>query len=185
MRLVKYASLVLGVVLTALPIAAAIKAMTLTEMMEITTDVAHVRIVEKSSFRLAHPFPEAVYTQLSVVGTSLRTGKPVQTTLVFLGSHDPDDQYGTSEMPTLQDTRKGSEVVVFYYKDADFPGERNVVFNLGAIFRVEKAFGAPVVIGKGEGFPFAENTKLEDARVAVRDIHLELLAKAEQASAGK
>ena len=182
MRLVKYASLVLGVVLTALPIGAAIKAMTLAEMMQITTDVAHVQILEKSSFRLAHPFPEAVYTELTVKGTSLRTGKDVETTLVFLGSHDPDDQFGVSEMPTLQDTRVGSEAVVFFHRDEAFPGERNVVFNLGAVYRVEKAFGAPVVIGKGEGFPFAENVKLVDARDQVRKIHLELqAAQAEQA----
>jgi hypothetical protein len=171
MRLVKYASLVLGVVLTALPIGAAIKAMTLAEMMEITTDVAHVRILEKSSFRLAHPFPEAVYTELAVKGTSLRTGKAVETTLVFLGSHDPADQYGVSEMPVLQDTRVGSEAVVFFFRDAAFPGERNVLFNLGSVYRVEKTFGSPVVIGKGEGFAFPENIKLEDARRAVSETH--------------
>jgi len=182
MRLVKYASLVLGVVLTALPIGAAIKAMTLAEMMEITTDVAHVQIIEKSSFRLAHPFPEAVYTELAVKGTSLRTGKAVETTLVFLGSHDPDDQYGVSEMPTLQDTRVGSEVVVFFHRDTAFPGERNVLFNLGAVYRVEKTFGRPVVIGKGEGFAFPENVKILDARTQVRATHLALqAAQADQA----
>jgi len=171
MRIVKYASLVLGVVLTALPIAAAIKAMTLAEMMEITTDVAHVQILEKSSFHLGHPFPEAVYTELSVKGTSLRTGKAIETTMVFLGSHDPDDQYGISEMPTLQDTRVGSEVVVFFFRDAAFPGGRNVLFNLGSVYRVEKTFGSPVVIGKGEGFAFPENIKLEDARLNVSETH--------------
>jgi hypothetical protein len=176
MRLVKSATLALAVVLTALPIGAAIKAMNLTEMMTITSDVAHVRILEKSSFRLAYPFPEAVYTELTVKGTSLRTGKDVETTLVFLGSHDPKDQYGVSEMPTIQDTRKGSEVVVFFYKDTAFPGERNVLFNLGAVYRVEKTFGNPVVIGKGEGFPFPENVKLEDARLNVRATHLAMQA---------
>ena len=55
----------------------------------------------------------------------------------------------------------------------------------GSVYRVEKSFGTPVVIGKGEGFAFTENTKLQDAAVAVRNVHLALQAAAEQASAGK
>ena len=79
-------------------------------------------------------------------------------------------------MPTIQDTRIGSEVVVFYYKDTTFPGERNVLFNLGAVYRVEKTFGAPVVIGKGKGFPFPENIKLDDARRKVSATHIAMQA---------
>jgi hypothetical protein len=172
MRAVKSSLLVLSLVLATVPVAAAIKAMNLTELMGITTDVAHVRILEKSSFALAYPFPEAVYTRLTVEGVSLRTGKPVETELVFLGSHDPDDQYGVSEMPTIQDTRIRSEVIVFFQRDKAFPGEANILHNLASVYRVEKTFGSPVVIGKGEGFAFTENIKLADARVAVRDIHL-------------
>ena len=177
MRLVKCALLVLGVAVAALPVGAAIKAMNLAEMMTITTDVADVHILGKTTFRLAYPFPEAVYTELTVEGTSLRTDKPVKTTLVFLGSQDPADHYGVSEMPTLQDTRVGSEVVVFYTKDPDFPGQRNVLHSLANVYRVEKSFGEPVVIGKGEGFPFAENLKLSDARQVVKQTAAALQAK--------
>lgn len=176
MRIVKHSLLALSLAIVALPVAASIKAMNLGELMQITTDVAHVRILAKSTFPLAHPFPEAVYTKLTVEGTSLRTGKAVKTDLIFLGSHETSDQYGVSEMPTLQDTRIGSEVVVFFEHVKSFPGEADMLHNLGTIYRVEKAFGTPVVIGKGEGFAFPENVKLSDARRTVRETHLKLLA---------
>jgi hypothetical protein len=167
----------------AVPLTAAIKAMTLSELMGITSDTAHVRILEKSSFRSDWQVPGAAWTKLKVQGTSLRTGEPVDTELVFLGSHDPADHYGTSEMPTLQDTRVGAEAVVFFAKNADMPGQPNQVFDLGGVYRVEKGFGEPVVVGKGEGFAFPENAKLADVGALVRKTHLELLAA--QAGAGK
>jgi hypothetical protein len=184
MRMLKSSLLVLALALATVPVTAAIKAMTLSELMAITTDVAHVKITAKATFPLAHPFPEAVYTKLTVEGKSLRTGEAVKTDMIFLGSHDPDDQYGISEMPTLQDTRVGSEVIVFFERDKSFPGEANMLHNLGTVYRVEKTFGTPVVIGKGEGFAFPENVKLVDARNSVRETHLALQA-AQSAVDGK
>jgi hypothetical protein len=182
MRLSKSVTVALGLALVALPAVASIKALTLSELMGITTDVAHVRILDKQSFPLDWPFEGAVYTRLTVEGTSLRTQQPVSTQVVFLGSHDPKDQYGTSEMPTLQDTRVGNDVVLFYFKNPDMPGRMNQVFDLSGVYRVEQTFGAPVVIGKGEGFAFPENVKLDDARAQVRAAHLQLEA---QSKAGK
>jgi hypothetical protein len=176
MRFLRTASLALGLALVALPAAAAIKAMTLDELMGITTDTVHGRILEKSSFRMDWPFEGAVYTQLTIQGESLRTQEPVTTQVVFLGSHDPADHYGTSEMPTLQDTRVGGETVVFYHRDSEMPGQLNRVFDLSGVYRVESGFGAPVVIGKGEGFAFPDNVKLADARAQVRETHLALQA---------
>jgi hypothetical protein len=177
MRLSKSVAVALGLALVAVPAIASIKAMTLKELMAITTDVVDAHIVAKSSFKLDYPFEGAVYTRLSIDGTSLRTQEPVKTDVVFLGSHDPADQFGTSEMPTLQDTRVGSEVVIFFGKDQDFPGRLNVAYGLHCIYRVEEAFGAPVVIGKGEGFAFPENVKLDAVRDSVRATHLELAAE--------
>lgn len=177
MRLSKSIAIALGVALAAAPAFAAIKAMTLKELMAITTDAVDGKIVGKTTFRLDYPMDGAVYTRLELEGTSLRTQQPVKTSVVFLGSHDTGDQFGTSEMPTLQDTREGSEVVVFFANDKDFPGGANVVYNLAGVYRVERAFGAPVVIGKGEGFAFTENRKLDDVRTQVRAAHLELQAE--------
>ena len=174
MRLPRTLSVALGLALVALPAAAAIKAMTLSELMNITTDVVHGRILEKSSFHMDWPYEGAVYTKLTIQGESLRTQKPMTTQVVFLGSHDPADGFGTSEMPTLQDTRVGGEVVVFYKRDLQMPGQLNQVYNLAGVYRVETAFGAPVVIGKGEGFAFPENVKLAEARTQVRATHLAL-----------
>ena len=87
---------------------------------------------------------------------------------------DPDDPEGE-----IRHARVGNEAVVFFYKDPQMPGaSTNVVFGLDCVYRVEAAFGAPVVVGKGEGFAFPENLKLDDARVAVRAAHLELAKKA-------
>lgn len=177
MRLSKSIAVALGVALVAVPAIASIKAMTLKELMGITTDVVDAHITAKQSFKLDWPMEGAVYTRLSIEGVSLRTQQPVKTEVVFLGSHDPADQFGTSEMPTLQDTRVGTEAIIFFAKDQDIPGRLNLVYGLDCVYRVEQAFGAPVVIGKGEGFAFSENLKLEDARTQVRATHLELQAE--------
>jgi hypothetical protein len=179
MRILKSAAVALGLALVALPAGAAIKAMTLTELMGITTDVVHGKILDSSTFRLDYPFEGAVWTKLTVEGDSMRTLAPVKTDVVFLGSHVASDRFTVSEMPTLQDARVGNEAVIFYFTDPQMPGaSNNVVFALDSIYRVETAFGAPVVVGKGEGFAFPENVKLDDARAQVRAAHLELAKKA-------
>ena len=183
MRFPKIALAALGAAALAVPTFAAIKAMTLSELMEVTNDAVHVKILEKSSFRADVPTQGVVWTKLKVQGESLRTGEPVNTEVVFQGSHDAADNYGTSEMPTLQDTRVGGEAVIFYGKMESLPGQPNVAFNLAGVYRVEKGFGAPVVIGKGEGMAFAENVKLDDASKLIRKTHLEL--QAAKPAAGK
>ena len=176
MRFPKIALAALGAAALAVPTFAAIKAMNLSELMGVTTDTVHVKILEKSSFRADYPMQGVVWTKLKVEGQSLRTGEPVNTEIVFLGSHEPSDNYGTSEMPTLQDTRVGGEAVIFFGKMAGMPGQPNVAFNLAGVYRVEKGFGTPAIIGKGEGFAFAENVKLDAASKQIRQTHLELQA---------
>ena len=183
MRFVKNLMLAVAVALVALPIGASIKAMTLSELMSVTDDVVHVRILEKTTFHLAYPSPDSVYTKLEVKGVSLRTGEAVETEVVFLGSHDPADEYGITIMPTLQDTRVGHEAIIFLRRDAQMPGQMLVVDNLGCLYRLEQGFGPPVVMGKGEGAAFPENVKLEDARRIVHETHL--LLQAAKASAEK
>jgi len=162
---------------------AAVKALTLSELMEITTDTAHVHITARSTVHLDYPYEGVVWTKLAVEGESLRTGAAVKTDLMFLGSHDAADRFTISEMPTLQDTRTGGEAVVFWWDDPELAGGAHRVFDLSGVYRVEQAFGAPVVIGKGEGFAWSENVKLADAGTQVRQAHLDLQAK--QAAAGK
>lgn len=183
MRYVKNLMLAVAVALVALPVGASIKAMTLSELMSVTDDVVHVRILEKTTFQLAYPSPESVYTKLKVKGVSLRTGEAVEADVVFLGSHDPTDEYGTSIMPTLQDTRVGHEAIIFLRRDVQMPGQMLVVDNLGCLYRLEQGFGPPVVMGKGEGAAFPENVKFEDVRRIVRETHLSL--QAAKASAEK
>ena len=159
---------VCGAALLATPVVAAIRAMTLTELMSITHETVLVQITGKTTFASDYPFEGAVYTKLTLAGESLRTGKPYEGGVVFLGSHDPADDFGTSEMPVLQDTRLGARAVIFFEHDDAFPGGRaDVAHNLGYIYRVEDGFGTPVVIGKGEGAAFPDNIKLADVRAQV------------------
>ncbi len=180
MRLVPRVALAVGL-LVSLSLAA-VKALSLSELMEITSDVAHVRITAKASVAADYPYEGCIWTKLSVQGESLRTGEPVQTELLFLGSHDAADRFTISEMPTLQDTRVGGDALVFFWKDPQLLGGANRVFDLSGVYRVEKGFGEPVVVGKGEGFAWSENVKLSAAREQVRAAHLALAAKA---AAGK
>jgi hypothetical protein len=159
--------------LLALPVAAAIKAMTLKEIMEITQDTVHGTIVDREVISLDWPREGAVYTQLTVEGESLRTGKAKTVKVVFHGSHRTEDWYGVSSMPTLQDTRLHGETVLFHYEHPLLPGH-NLVPNLAALYRVERGFGEPVLVGKGEGAAFAENTALTSVREQVRATHVEL-----------
>ncbi len=178
MRILHSAAVALGLALVAVPAGAAIKALTLVELMDITSDAVHGTITARSTFHLDWPYEGCVYTKLTVKGESLRTLEPVTTDVVFLGSQDPADEFAVSEMPTLQDTRVGGEAVVFYYSDPDMPGaQRQRVFDLSGVYRVEQAFGTAVVAGKGEGFAFPENVKLADVRLAVRAAHVELVQK--------
>ena len=157
--------------LAAVPCLASIKAMSLAELMGMTTDTVKVRILDKHTFKLDTPSEGAVYTRLTVEGESLRTGAPVATDVVFLGSHDPADNYSTSITPLLQDTRVGNEAVIFYSHDTDMPGVMNRISDLSCVYRIESSFGSPVVIGKGEGAPVPENIKLADLHDQVRAIH--------------
>jgi hypothetical protein len=183
MLLSRTALIAASLALVTVPIFAAVKAMTLAELMEVTQDTALVRIVDKDSFASDVPFEGAVFTRLTVKGESLRTGKPVSTQVIFLGSHDPADRFASSEMPTLQDTRVGAEAILFMYSDPGMPGTPFRVANHADVYRVEQVFGSPVVVGKGEGAAFSENVTLAIVRDQVRQTHLALQAAA--APAGK
>ncbi len=173
--------LALGAV--ALPVVAGIKAMTLPELMELTQDTMLVTILDKTTEPIVVNEERWVFTKMTVAGESLRTGEAVSTDLHFWGSHDPTDRFTISEMPTLQDTRVGTRVVVFTNNDDRFDG-RTFVNHLAAIFRVESAFQTEVVMGKGEGAAVSKNAKLSDVRTQVRDTHI-ILEAARQASAAQ
>ena len=183
MRVHTCAAALLGLALIAVPVGAAIKAMTLSETLEIHTDVVQGKILGKTTVKTDLPLEGMVYTHMTVQGESLITGETVTRELVFLGSHEPSDNYGTSEMPTLQDTRVGAEALVFYKHDETGATPVDRVFDLSGVYRIEQTFGAPVVIGKGEGFAFPQNVKLADARDQIRKTHAAL--QAAKAQAGK
>ncbi|MCB9897849.1 MAG: hypothetical protein H6825_07595 [Planctomycetes bacterium] len=176
MRLSKWAGALAVAAIVALPLGAAIKAMSLKELMEITSDVVQARIVGKDTLTIDRPYEGAIYTQLHIQGVSLRTGEKVDEMVVFHGSHDLGEAYTISEQPELQDVRVGGEAVFFIANETE-PVEHHLLHGLGNVYRIERGFGEPVVIGKGEGFAFVKNVKLVDARQQVRDAHLQIEAE--------
>ena len=173
MRVSKCVLAVTAALALAVPLTAAIKSMTLRELMEVTKDAVHGKIVARDTVRLDHPWKDALYTRLTIEGESLRTGEEGTFQVVFHGSHEKDDWYGVSSMPTLQDSRLGGETVLFFDEHPLLPGQ-NLVYDWSGLYRVESGFGEPVVVGKGEGLAFAENTKLSDVSARIRATHLEL-----------
>lgn len=161
----------------ATPASAAIKALTLPELMSLTSDTIDGQVVASQTFRVDDPDHEgAVFTKLTIVGESMRTGEKVSATYVFRGSHLPADEYATSEMPALSDVRVGTRSVFFVDSRDDYVAGPNVIWNFANVFRVETVRGNPVVIGKGEGAVFAQNVSLASARDQVRTVHLSLEA---------
>jgi len=160
------------------PAAAAIKALSLPELMSITNDTVDGQIVSSETFRVDDPdYEGVVFTRLTIVGESMRTGEKVSTKVVFRGSHDPADGYATSEMPALNDVRVGGRAVFFIENRDAYVAGPNVVWNFANVFRVESVAGNPVVMGKGQGAAFPENLTLASAREQVRTVHLSLEAQ--------
>ncbi len=176
MRLHRSLGILVALAIIAVPLHAGIKAMNLAQLMEITTDTIHAQVVERSVHSKTIDGEEVVYTKLTVIGESMRRNEPVSMNVVYMGSHDPADNFMMSEMPEAQDVRVGAEVVLFTDGNVEFFDGMPVVHNLANAFRVENAFGTKVVIGKGEGMAVSTNAKLSDMRTTVRDLHIQLEA---------
>lgn len=179
MRLSTWAGVLAVSAIAALPLGAAIKAMTLKELMEITHDVVQARIVGKDTLTMDRPYEGAVYTQLHIQGVSLRSGEKIDQKVIFHGSHDPVEGHTMSEQPDLQDVRLGSEAV-FFIANETLPVQHLLVHNWASVYRIEQGFGEAVVLGKGEGTAFEKNVKLADARDQVRATHLQIEAEKKQ-----
>ncbi|MFT7461730.1 MAG: hypothetical protein ACI9EF_000064 [Pseudohongiellaceae bacterium] len=177
MRISRCVATLVVAAVAALPIGAAIKAMNLEEVMSITDDAFVGKIIAKDTVVIDHPWEGAVYTKLTIQGESLRNGLSQVKEVVFHGSHDPSDDYLTSEMPELKDTRVGGQVMVLSQTSKEHGGQ-NVVYSLAGAYRIESGFGEPVVIGKGDGFAFPKNAKLSAVREDVRTTHEALAKKA-------
>ncbi|GJM21854.1 MAG: hypothetical protein DHS20C15_17690 [Planctomycetota bacterium] len=182
--LAKRSFVALAVALTvALPAVASIKAMTLRELMSITSGAVHGTVVARETVQRGFPQSGAVYTLLTIRGESVRTGEPTEVTVAFHGSHEVADRYTISEMPTLQDTRIGAEVVAFFNPRKELDGSP-VIFDYSGIYRVERAFDKPVLMGKGEGFAFDKNEALDVVRQRVRQVHQEQLVAKQKLKLG-
>jgi len=179
MRLSHLTAALAVAVLAAWPTGAAIMPMTLEELMAITDDTVHGKVLSSRTVVMDRPYEGAIHTELVIEGTSLRTGEELKQTVVFFGSHTEGARGFMSEQPDVADVRVGGESV-FFLDEEELPLPHVRLHHWGAVFRVQH-FGEgvePVVMGKGQGMAFTDNLKLADAREQVRATHVKLQAEA-------
>jgi len=162
-------------VLAASLAAAQIERLDLGQMVNRTDNAVHGRIVEKEVIRIDSPTdgPELYFTHLTVEGVSLYDGKKIRVPVTFGGGFvSPEEGVHNSEAPSADETRIGTEVVVFYKWSDNMGGglAANALYAWhGGIYRVAETQNGPVVLGKGDGFAIESNVRVPDLRVQIAE----------------
>ncbi len=116
---------------------------------------------------------EMTFTELTIDGTDLISGKKTTVTVSYPGGVLPGDRGAyNSEAPSRDDVRIGNRVVAFYKWSDNMGGgyAGNALYaSHGGLFRTftDKA-GRVVVQGRGPGYAIGANVRLENLRVAAR-----------------
>ena len=179
LRKIAISMVAIGLVISALlvtPLDAAIKPMTLPEMMEISTGVIDGQIVAKESVVIFDPADDMneIWTRLTVNGTELTTGETVTHDLYFMGGVWNGQRIFPVTSPRDYQTRVGARVVAFYWFDPNLAGSgANKIFCYPNIYQVQQGASEPTVIGLGEGAAVRINTKLSVLSAEVKRIYTE------------
>jgi hypothetical protein len=168
--------------LFAAPLTAAIKAMTLEEMMDISTGVVSGRIIEKEYVKMDWgDDPDTTFTRIRISGEELTTGKMVTRDLYYVGGLWNGEVDSPSTAPREHQTRVGAAMVAFYWFDAKIgPDGVNIIFCFPNINQIQQGSGDPTVIGNGLGAAVPANVKLSALRTEVKSIYEKLQAKKQQ-----
>lgn len=160
-------------VLAASLAAAQIERLDLGQMVARTDNAVHGRIVDSQVVRIDHPEDGSAlyFTHLTVEGVSLYDGSQVRVPVTFAGGFiSPEQGVHNSEMPSADETRIGTEVIVFYKWSDNMGGglAANALYAWhGGIYRVAATQNGPVVLGKGDGFAIAANVRVADLRTQI------------------
>ena len=164
-----------------LPLAAAIKAMNLEELMRISTGVISGEIMAKDVVRIDWADEKDVtFTRLTIRGEELTTGAAVTREIYYMGGVWEGKVDSPSTAPREYQTRIGARVVAFYWFDPGLTRTgANKIFCLANIYQVQQGAGDPTVIGLGKGAAVPYNVKLSLLRDRVRAIHQMLVKEKE------
>ncbi len=164
------------------PLTAAIKAMTLDEMMDISTGVVSGRIIEKEYVKMDWGDDlDTTFTRIKIRGEELTTGKIVTRDLYYVGGLWDGAVDSPSTAPREHQTRVGAAVVAFYWFNAKIgPDGVNIIFCFPNINQIQQGSGDPTVIGNGLGAAVPANVKLSALRTEVKSIYEKLQAKKKQ-----
>ena len=145
---------------------AQIERLDLKQMVAKTDNAVLGTITAKQVFRVDHPVdgPELYFTRMTIQGKSLRSGSDLAVEVTFAGGFvSPNEGVHNSEAPSADDTRIGNTVVAFYKWTDNIGGDvaGNALYAAhGGLFRVAKAGGNQVVLGRGEGYAIDRNVSV-------------------------
>ena len=162
--------------ISVLPLSAAIKPMTLPEMMEISTGAIDGQITAKESVVIFDPADNMneIWTRLTVSGTELTTGETVTHDLYYMGGVWNGQRIFPVTSPRDYQTRVGARVVAFYWFDPSLSETgANKIFCYPNIYQVQQGSSEPTVIGLGDGAAVPYNTKLSVLSAEVKRIYAE------------
>ena len=127
-----------------------------------------------------HPVdgPELYFTHLTIEGRSLVDDTPQTVVVTYPGGWiDAERGVNNSEAPSADEVRIGNEIVAFYKWSDNMGGDlaANALYaSHGGLYRVAKAPGGKVVLGKGEGYAVEGNIALGELDQRVTTIHDQL-----------
>ena len=167
MTLTKVALAALSLAGAASVTTAQIERLTLAQMVAKTDNSVLGEITKKEVIRIDHPVdgPELYFTHLTVKGRSLVDGKSQTAVVTYYGGFI-DDENGTwnSESPSDEDTKLGTEVVVFFKHSDNMGGDlaANALYaSHGGLYRTATGRKGTVVLGRGDGYAIDDNILLE------------------------
>ena len=155
---------------------AQIERLTLPQMVEKSDNGVFATITASRVFRVDHPIdgPELYFTTLTLSGTSLADGKPIQVEVTFPGGFiNEEEGVHNSEAPSADDTRLGNEIVAFYKWSDNMGGDvaANALYaSHGGLFRTVDGPTGRVVLGRGDGYAISNNQSLTSLETAVRSL---------------
>lgn len=181
-NLVRAALTALALAAGASALGAQVRALTLSEMVEVADQGVFGQILSKRVTRLdALDGRTLYYTSMTIEGRQLADGTPVRVEVAFPGGFiNEEEGYWHSESPGADETRVGSEIIAFYKWTPGMGGalEANWLYaNHGGLFRTVQGPSGHVVLGRGDGYAVAKNVRLTDLDQAVAKIRVEQAQK--------
>lgn len=164
---------------------ASIRSLTLEEMLVQVDNAVVGEIVDSHVFRADDPVHGTMYfTTITVDGTSLVDGAPLEVGVTFLGGWiDENEGTTTSVTPDPNEVAVGKRVVAFYAYTDDMGygvAANQMIASHGGVFPLVQRRSKVLALGKGQGFAIDQNVELAKLRTRVDKIAQALQAQGKQ-----